>query len=197
MEGFAYFPAIVYRDERPDYVGKFLPLCRRYLDDVRDDKALIIQSTSLSRDPGVKDLADYLLLSSADILRSQGYDTGRYDFYIQGLWVQEIRQGYGTNIHVHKDSQICGWFFLETPVGGSYPIYHDTRINKAMIELDYIRSEEVTNATNAIHFNNVKPGTVLFGNSWMSHQLSNSNTDKPTRCIHFIISHKVRQCTTC
>jgi uncharacterized protein (TIGR02466 family) len=155
------------------------------------------QSAPLMHDPAFREVADYLLVSSVDILRGQGYAVDRYDFYLQGLWVQEVTKGAGTNVHVHKNSQICGWFFLETPESGAYPIYHDTRKNKEMVELDFIQGSDITNATNMIHFNNMQPGSVLFSNSWMQHQLMGNMSEQPTRCIHFIVSHKERQCSTC
>jgi hypothetical protein len=155
------------------------------------------QSAHLAHDPAFREVADYLLLSSVDLLRGQGYAVDKYDFYLSGLWAQEINRGGGTNVHVHKNSQMCGWFFLETPQSGAYPIYHDTRMNKSMIELDFVQGAEVSNATNIIHFNNMVPGSVMFANSWMQHQLTGSNADTPTRCIHFIVSHKERLCSMC
>ena len=197
MEGFAYFPAVVYRDERPDLAEKALPTCLQYLGKVRNADWPMQQSAPIGNDPAMRDVADYLLLSSVDLLRGQGYDVAKYDFYLQGLWAQEVGRNGGTNVHVHKNSQMCGWFFLETPQGGAYPIYHDPRMNKAMSELDFVQGEEVTNATNMIHFNNVLPGTVMFSNSWMQHQLTGSNAETPTRCIHFIVAHRERPCSMC
>ena len=197
MEGFAYFPAVVYRDERPDLAEKALPTCLQYLGKVRNADWPMQQSAPIGNDPAMRDVADYLLLSSVDLLRGQGYDVAKYDFYLQGLWAQEVGRNGGTNVHVHKNSQMCGWFFLETPQGGAYPIYHDPRMNKAMSELDFVQGDEVTNATNMIHFNNVLPGTVMFSNSWMQHQLTGSNAETPTRCIHFIVAHRERPCSTC
>lgn len=197
MEGFAYFPAIVYRDERPDLAEKVLPTCIQYLDQVRKPDWPMCQSAHLGHDPVFQEVANYILLSAVDLLRGQGYAVERYDFYISGLWAQEINRGAGTDVHVHKNSQMCGWFFLETPQSGAYPIYHDTRMNKSMIELDFVQGGEVSNATNIIHFNNMQPGTVMFANSWMRHQLTGSNADTPTRCIHFIVSHKERPCNMC
>jgi hypothetical protein len=197
MEGFAYFPAIVYRDERPDLVEKVLPRCIQALDQVRQEGATMIQSMYLGHDPALREVADYLLLSSVDILRGQGYSVENYDFYLSGLWAQETVKGAGTNVHVHKNSQICGWFFLEAPEGGAYPMYYDTRMNKGMVELDFVQGNEVSNATNMINFNNVIPGSVLFSNSWMQHQLVGGVSEMPTRCIHFIVSHKERMCSTC
>lgn len=197
MEGFAYFPAIVYRDERPDLVEKVLPTCIQAIDQVRHLNMPVLQSAHLAHDPALREVADYLLLSSVDILRGQGYSVDKYDFYLSGLWAQETGKGAGTNVHVHKNSQICGWFFLETPEGGAYPVYHDTRMNKGMVELDFVQGAEVINATNMINFNNMQPGSVMFSNSWMQHQLFPGSSESPTRCIHFTVSHKERLCSTC
>lgn len=197
MQGFAYFPAIVYRDERPDLIERALPTCLEHLDRVRDQASLMCQSAFLAHEPALRELSDYLLVSAVEILRDQGYAVERYDFYVSGLWAQEVKKGAGTNVHVHKNSQIAGWFFLETPENGAYPIYHDARMNKAMIELDSIQGSEITNATSMVHFNNLSPGTVMFSNSWVQHQLIGGNTEQPTRCVHFIISHKDRPCSTC
>ena len=197
MQGFAYFPALVHRDERPDLIERILPTCLEHLDRVRDQASPMCQSAFLAHEPALRELSDYLLVSAVEILRGQGYAVERYDFHISGLWAQEVKKGAGTNVHVHKNSQIAGWFFLDTPENGAYPIYHDTRINKAMVELDFVQDEEVVNATNSIHFNNMQSGSVLFANSWMQHQLVGGNAETPTRCIHFIISHKDRPCSTC
>ena len=197
MESFAYFPTLVYRDERPDFIDQVLPLCNLQLDEVRTVDAPVCQSGHLGRYAEARELSDYLLGSSIEILRSQGYAVERYDFSVQGLWAQEIKRGGGTNIHVHKNSQICGWFFLEAVEGVAYPVYHDTRMNKNMIELDYTQSSDVTVATNSIHFNNIVPGTVLFSNAWVNHQLVSGNSEHPVKCIHFIITHRDKPCSTC
>ena len=197
MEGFAYFPAIVYRDERPDLIERTLPICLEYLDLVRDQASLMCQSAFLSHEPALRELSDYLLVSAVEILRGQGYAVERYDFHISGLWAQEVKKGAATNVHIHKNSQIAGWFFLDAPENGAYPIYHDTRMNKAALELDQVPSDQVENATNSIHFNNMQSGSVLFANSWMQHQLVSGSADRPTHCVHFIIAHKDRPCSTC
>lgn len=197
MQSFAYFPALVYRDERFDLIEKVAPFCAQALDAVRQDNFPMAQSYPLMHDPNFRDVADYLLLSAVNILKDQGYAVDRYDFYLSGLWAQEIKAGGGTNVHVHKNSQICGWMFIEAPEGGAYPIYHDSRVSKRMVELDFEQPQEVIPATSQIHFNNVQPGTVLFNNSWLDHQLSGTASSTPTRCLHFIVSHKDRPCSTC
>lgn len=197
MEAFAYFPAVICRDERPDLAKSVLEESNAQLKLVDENDLTVIQSNSLINNSIFKDLSNYLLLSSVEILKKQGYNTDKYDFYLSSLWAQQIKKGGSTNVHVHKNSQICGWVFLEVPQDGAYPIYFDCRINKNMVELDFDQGEEITNATNLINFNSVVPGTILFGNSWMQHQLVSGVSELPTKCIHFVVSHKERQCNIC
>lgn len=196
MESFAYFPAVVYREEQPDLAEHVLPHCLDVLKDFRTEDQYVHQSRHLSGDFAFQGLVKYLLKSSVGILSSQGYDVSKYEFELSGLWAQEIQPTGRMDAHVHKNSQVCGWIFLETPDNGSYPVYIDCRLNKSMVELDYPPSEEITNATGEIHFNNVIPGTVLFSNSWLQHKLTQNNSNLPTRCVHFIVSHKERTCNT-
>lgn len=192
MEAFAYFPAYVYREEHPEWVDFTMKAAQRYYDAVPDGQ--LRQTAHMASDPELQFLTDYIVTSSREILRSQGYDVDRYELYLSGLWGQDVKCQGTTNIHVHKNSQICGWFFLETPEGGAYPVYHDTRMNKQMVELDYVQGNDVLFATNTVHFNNVKPGTFLFANSWMQHQLTQNQSGKETKTIHFIVSHREQSC---
>jgi uncharacterized protein (TIGR02466 family) len=195
MDAYEYFPSVVYREERPDWVGYTLQAAQKYYAAAQNGGAMA-QTMHMANDPDLKFLVDYLILASDTILREQGYDMDKYELYVAGLWGQDVKCTGSTNVHVHKNSQICGWFFLETPEGGSYPVYYDPRMNKQMVELDYVQSPELTNASSYVHFNNVKPGTILMANSWMQHQLTQNMSQAETKSIHFIISHKERTCST-
>ena len=196
MDRYDYFPSSVYREEHPDWVAFTRQVVQKYYDQNVTD-GVLDQTNHMANDPDLKFLVDYLVLASDTILREQGYDMDKYELYVSGLWGQDVKCNGGTNVHVHKNSQICGWFFLETPEGGSYPVYHDPRINKQMIELDYVQSTELTNASSTVHFNNVKPGTILMANSWMQHQLTPNMAQTETKSIHFIVSHRERSCSIC
>jgi len=196
MDRFEYFPSCIYRDEQPEWVGYTRQVVQKYYDAVISGSA-VDQTAHMANDSDLKFLVDYLVLASDTILREQGYDMDKYELYVSGLWAQDVKCTGGTNVHVHKNSQICGWFFLETPEGGSYPIYHDTRMNKQMVELDYVQGTELVNASSYIHFNNLKPGTILMANSWMQHQLTQNTAQTETKSVHFIVSHKDRACSTC
>jgi hypothetical protein len=189
MQGFAYFPTIVYREERPELASKVNEFCLQQLQGLEVDCA-VKQSASLVLAPDLNELKTYLVREAGNILYSQGYDTSKYELYVSDLWAQEIKSSGFTEPHIHKNSQVCGWIFLETPEEGSYPIYFDSRYGKEFVSLHYEITETVTNATESIHFKDVIPGTVLFNNSWLKHSLSFNKNSSPTRCIHFIVSHK-------
>jgi len=196
MNAYSYFPSVIYREELPDWVGYTLQVAQKYYAAAQYDNH-VTQTSHMADDPDFKFLVDYLILASGTILREQGYDADKYELYVAGLWGQDVKCDGGTDVHIHKNSQICGWLFLETPEGGSYPIYHDPRMNKKMIELDSVHSAELTNASSYVHFNNIRPGTILMANSWMQHQLTANTAQTKTKSIHFIISHRERSCSTC
>lgn len=193
LSAFEYFPTIVYRDERPEWVESSLSASKRYFD-AYQGTGFLCQTDHMGNDHEFQFLVNYLLYSARSVLGQQGYAIDRYDLYVSGLWGQEVKGVGGTDVHVHKNSQICGWYFLEVSQGGAYPMYYDTRMNKQMIELDTAPSSVVLNATPTVHFNNVAPGTVLFSNSWMQHRLGNGAENGHTKSIHFIVSHKDTQC---
>ena len=196
MERYEYFPSCVYRDEQPEWLGYTRQVVQKYYEQAASND-MLDQTAQMANDPEFKFLVDYLVLASETILREQGYAMDRYELYVSGLWGQDVKCNAGTNVHVHKNSQICGWFFLETPEGGAYPVYHEPRMNKQMIELDYVRGKELVNASSEVHFNNIKPGTILMANSWMQHQLMPSSAQEQTKSLHFTISHRDRACSTC
>jgi uncharacterized protein (TIGR02466 family) len=195
MDRFEYFPSCVYRDEQPGWVERIRLVVQKYHGQA-ELNGILEQTAHMAGDPDLKFLVDYLLLTSDSILREQGYDMDKYELYVQGLWGQDVKCNGGTNVHIHKNSQLCGWFFLETPEGGAYPVYHEPRVNKQMVELDYVQGSQLVNASSQVHFNNVKPGTILVSNSWISHQLTQNNSQSQTRSVHFVISHKDRACST-
>lgn len=196
MDRYEYFPSCVYRDEQPEWVGYTRQVVQKYYDQAASN-GMLDQTDHMAHDPDLKFLVDYLLLASDTILREQGYDMNKYELYVSGLWGQDVKCNGSTNVHVHKNSQICGWFFLDTPEGGAYPVYHEPRMNKQMVELDYVQGTGLTNSSPQVHFNNVKPGTILMANSWMQHQLIQNNSQMETKSVHFIVSHKDRQCNIC
>lgn len=194
MEAFAYFPSLVYRDEKPEWVSQLRDSLTPYFDraaantEQQQTKVPLVQTELVHQDRNFEPLVTYLYEAANLILRDQGYLLDRYDLHLTALWGQRMLPGGGTDVHVHKNSHLTGWVFLETPENGAYPIFKDPRYGKGFLDLDYEDGEEIKPATSVVNFNNVQPGTILIANSWLAHQVISGGSEVPTTAMHFIIS---------
>ena len=191
MDIYPYFSSSIYREERPEWVEETSGYAEKYYQKTKEflpKDSVVKQTEHMANDPDFSYLTSYFRDKGVSILKDQGYFTDEHDFYLSGMWGQEF-ECTGSNIfHVHGSSEISGFYFLETPEGGSYPIFDDPRPSKKMSDLPLVPSDQVTMATPYIHFNNVMPGTMMFFNSWLPHMITTSMADKPTKFIHFILS---------
>ena len=190
MEAFAYFASPIYREERPEWVGETLEHTQKYYDQMQP--SVVKQTMHMANDPDLAYLASYFRDRAVSILRDQGYLTDEYEFYVSAMWGQEFACTGSNLLHVHPDSQISGFYFLETPEGGSYPIFDDPRPAKKMSDLAAEQKEEINAATQQVHFNNVMPGTMMFFNSWLPHMITSNQSEFPTKFVHFILSQRKR-----
>jgi uncharacterized protein (TIGR02466 family) len=197
LQAFHYFPSVIYREEHPEWVTRTLALSNTYLADTNEfhkDNPLprtfpVTQTATMHNDPEFEFLWGHVLRTSQDIMRSERYLVDKYRFYMQGMWLQDIGTYGGQPAHTHKNSQICALFFLDTPEGGSYPVFEDPRTGKHMVELDAeVSNNEVYPANRQVHFPNVIPGTLLYFSSWLSHLITLNASDSNTRLIHFVVS---------
>ena len=195
MDSYSYFPSAIYREERPEWVQKTLELSKKYYAQTKEwlpDTAVVKQTSPMVSDPDFSYLSSYFKDKSIGILKEQGYLTDEYEFYVSGMWGQEFSCTDSNIMHVHGDSQISGFFFLETSEGGSYPVFDDPRCGKKMTDLWAAPNDQITLATPQIHFNNVQAGTVMFFNSWLPHIITPNQVQTPTKFIHFVLSTNKR-----
>jgi uncharacterized protein (TIGR02466 family) len=120
-------------------------------------------------------LVIFLVKQATNILESQGYFLDPYELRVNGVWAQEIGQGGMHESHVHANTQMCGFFFLQTPKQGAYPIFSDPRPGKVMADFWTKQDGTVHLASPQIHFSNILPGTFMFFNAWLPHQLHNKS----------------------
>ena len=190
MEVYDYFSSPIYREERPEWVEKTLKHTQKYYDQTH--YCVVKQTGHMANDPDLWYLASYFRDKGVSILKDQGYLTDEYEFYVSGMWGQEFACT-GSNItHVHPDSQISGFYFLETPEGGSYPIFDDPRPAKKMSDLFSEQKAEINMATPQVHFNNVQAGTMMLFNSWLPHMITQNQSNNPTKFVHFVLSQRKR-----
>lgn len=191
MDVYPYFASPIYREERPEWIKRTLDCTKKYYEQTKEflpESSVVKQTGHMANDPDLRYLSAYFRDKAISILKDQGYFTDEYEFYLSGMWGQEF-ECTGTNLlHVHSNSQISGFYFLETPEGGSYPVFDDPRPGKVMSNLPFVPSESITIATPQIHFNNVMPGTMMFFNSWLPHMITPNGSLQPTKFLHFILS---------
>jgi len=190
METYAYFSSPIYREERLEWVEETLKHTQKYYE--QTEPRLVKQTTHMGNDPDLGYLASYFRDKGVSILKDQGYLTDEYEFYVSGMWGQEFACTGSNIMHVHGDSQISGFYFLETPEGGSYPVFDDPRPGKRMADLWAPPSDQVTMATPQVHFSNVVPGTMMLFNSWLPHMITENQSNDPTKFVHFILSQRKR-----
>jgi len=195
MESYTYFPSIVYRKEIPEWVEETLKYTEKHYTEIGEHMAedsIVIQTMHMAKDPDLEYLTSYFRDLAVSILKEQGYLTDDYEFFVSGMWGQNLKCNGGHVSHVHRDSQISGFYFLETPEGGSYPIFEDPRTGKLMADLCAAASEDVTPAMPRVHFDNVIPGTLMLFNSWLPHIITRSVAEEETKFVHFTLSHRKR-----
>jgi len=190
MESFLYFSSPIYREERPEWVQETLKHTQKYYEQV--GCSVVKQTVPMTKDPDLEYLASYFRDKGVSILKDQGFLTDEYEFYLSGMWGQEFACTGSNIMHVHGDSQISGFYFLDVPEGGSYPMFDDPRQSKRMSDLLSAPSDQVTMATPQIHFNNVREGTLMMFNSWLPHMITPNQSNNPTKFVHFILSQRKR-----
>ena len=104
------------------------------------------------------------------------------------MWVQEFpKDGGGHHSpHNHWNGHISGFYFLKCSNETSYPVFYDPRSSKSMNMLKQKDDSKLTYSTEQVHFK-IKPGTLLFFNSYLTHEFVFDKGIQPFRFIHFNI----------
>jgi uncharacterized protein (TIGR02466 family) len=187
-----YFSSNIYFVEKTNWVNDYVKYTDPYILDakknVKDDIGISYHSAPLTKDENFNELKIFICEQSKNILNEQGYDLKNYKFLVKDLWVQEFseRGGGHHNSHVHSNTHINGFFFLKCSPNTSYPIFHDPRLYKRIIDLDQKNINLISDASYEI---NVKPknGLLIFFNSYLEHQFVVDKGIDPFRFIHFNI----------
>lgn len=193
MENFLYFPSAVYREEKLDWLEILSSITDKYFSNMKERQELLVhQTNNMAGDKALSFLEENIKSAAYSILQAQGYSVENYEFYISAIWGHLIYP-HGFHVtHLHRESSLCGFYFLETPKNGAYPVFEDPRPAKLALDLDSPIREEVTLATPSVHFNNIKPGTILIANSWLPHRFEPNRSTENTKLIHFTVAQNKR-----
>jgi len=185
MQGFAYFPTIIYRIELPQLVEESQASAEDFYFDSVNNGDIVVQTSNMTEDPRVKDLIRLIQKTAKGVLDAQGYDTSAVRLKVSDLWAQKMEYSGSNVLHVHANKLLSGFYFLEVPEKSGYPLFCDPRAGKLMSDLPLKQSSDIAPATPFIHFDNVMRGTMLIFNSWLGHSMTFHGSPDPLKFIHF------------
>ena len=195
---FSFFSTDIYVEEDFSCLDNLNNLCDKYIEQaIKKNRKNIINgndfgfthsSISLTNDINFLEFIKFICKKSYLILDRQGYNLIDHSLLVVDLWVQEFSKNGGGhhNPHTHSNSHISGFYFLKCSEKTSYPIFHDPRPSKLMIQLPEKNKEVINDSSEQISFK-PKPGTFIFFNSYLSHEYAIDHGKEPFRFIHFNI----------
>ena len=196
-----HFPCPIYIIERPDFLEAVHTVSEEALDVQRKERDLneiypVYMTGSYFADPRVSAFTEFVGGTAWNILNEQGCAMGDKAVSFTEMWTQEHHKHSAMDAHVHGyGSQIVGFYFLETPEGGSNVVFHDPRAGKVQIDLPEQDMSAATPASKMINFT-PKPGMMIFANSWLSHSFTRHAADLPIKFVHFNLT-VIHQPQTC
>ena len=200
-----YFTCPIYFMDKPEWVKKLNKASDSYIKNSfkdnkkqinertkkfgdKGDHGMVHHSTSLINDPKFLDLQNWILATAHNLLDEQGFDLGAHQLFLTEMWVQEFSKlgGGHHTLHTHWNGHMSGFYFLKASDATSRPVFEDPRPGRIMNLLPEKDKTKVTLATSQINYN-VKPGRLIFFNSFMPHLYSVDNGYEPFRFIHWNI----------
>lgn len=188
LQVFTYFPTNIYAIEKPEYLNSVKEVA---LDSVAneskeyDEIFPVVMSGQMFTDSRIDEFVNFVGTTSYSILEHQGVAMENYHMFFTEMWMQEHYKHSLMEQHNHAgQTQIVGFYFLETPEECSPLMLHDPRAGKVQIGLFQKNVNEITYASDQIVIW-PKPGMLVFTNSWLAHSFGRHRTDKPIRFIHF------------
>lgn len=188
-----HFETALYQVHRPDWVEQTLKFCEPYYNQVKQTGSgfkkifPVYQTDNLQLEPNLNYLHEFIIQSATAILDVQGYDLSKHELYFDEMWAQEVHT-YGHHFtHVHGNCHISGFYFLECPEDGIYPLLYDPRPGKVMTDLPEKNIDDITLASQTCNYK-PKPGMFMFFNSWLPHGFQLNSSENHCKFIHFNIS---------
>jgi uncharacterized protein (TIGR02466 family) len=198
-----YFASPIYWIDKPEWVKGFNTASDAYIKQARlnnleeikkrnkklGDKGehpWVHHSTPLINNPQFKVLQDYIGTTAWNLLDGQGFDLSNHTLYITEFWVQEFSKDGGGHhtLHTHWNGHISGFYFLKASAKTSLPVFEDPRGGRMMNLLPQKDISKITMASHQVNYE-VKPGRLIFFNSYLPHQYLVDNGYEPFRFIHF------------
>tara|TARA_Y100001938_G_scaffold128918_1_gene183232 strand:- start:581 stop:1219 length:639 start_codon:yes stop_codon:yes gene_type:complete len=189
-----FFQTPIHYEEKPEWVDKLNTVCEPYLNDAKTvlknvikkrgtDYGYVYHSNEIASDKKLKFFYDYVGQKSAEFLLDMGYSLKNHSLHFTEMWVQEFpKDGGGAHPqHVHANSHVSGFYFLDTQ--GSYPMFFDPRTRLEMISLPQQDKTKLTMSSSFISWK-IQPGTLILIPAYIMHEYV-PQTKQPFKFIHF------------
>lgn len=191
LDQWHYFVSPIYSIKKPEFLDIARTVSNESLSLHRksnkiDDVYPVLQIDILS-DPRLTPFLEYVVNTSWNLLNDQGYDMEKFETYFTEGWCQEHHKYSSMEYHVHNDSQLVAFYFLECPKDPPRLVVHDPRPTKIMNEMVERDSTQLTMASSTINFT-PEPGTLMYANSWLPHSFTRNPSSKPFKFIHMNIA---------
>jgi len=206
FESQVYFGTPIWGKEIPEYVKSVNKVCDKYIKEAQKnnknsikernkfykrklgDFSMSHHSTSLYKDPELKDFVEYCGNRSYEFLDSCGFDLTNHSLHYTEMWVQEFsKKGGGHhNTHAHTNQHVSGFYYLKASDKTSYPVFHDPRPGALMTKLPPKDLKKISHASEMIHYQ-PKPGLMVIIPGYLPHQYIVDLGIEPFRFIHWNI----------
>lgn len=199
-----YFSCPIYNIKKPKWINQLNNLCDKEIEKAKvKDQNIFEQrkqkfgkdigtighsfhSNNLNVDPNFAFFNQFIGERAREILDEQGYDLSNYILIVNDNWVQEFSQGGYHSMHIHPNNHISGFYYLKCSDKTSFPIFHDPRPGKVIMDLPEKEPEKIDDSSSKI-FYLPEPGDMYFFNSYLTHEYSFDFGIEPFRFIHFNI----------
>jgi len=144
-------------------------------------------SGTFFHDERIFDFAKYILQTSWNILKRQGYLMENYQTVYESMWLQTYEKHSYMEHHTHGNgNQIVGFYFLEVPENSIQLILHDPRSGKIQMDLDESDITQVTHGSKFVVLN-PKVGQLILTPAWLAHSITANQSDELVKFVHINI----------
>lgn len=188
MQELHCFSSVIAYDYFPEWVEPCNQVADRVLKETDNKNVIVNHGYNIHMEPEVKNIANEIGVLTRKFLTDQGYDLTKYSLIFESFWPQEFsKNGWSYHdIHVHPNTYVSGFLFLKCGENTSYPMFHDPRPGKNMLQLPELDKEKITLASASVHLK-PKPGILMMFNSFLPHSYGLHDGVEDFRFIHYTI----------
>jgi len=180
------FSTKIFTDFHVQWVESLINITNPIIENLKKNNKLIIYHSDSITHLLPKEFLNLVINKSFLFFENQGYCLKNFKLIIRECWVQEFDEsGFGHHEgHIHWNNHVSGFYFLKCSPESSYPIFHDPRPSKMMMQLPEKNVNEFTNASYMLNIKPV-PGLMVLFPAFLEHQFAIDVNKAPFRFIHF------------